>query len=71
MAIFIKKLIIQNYKCFENETISLSVPNGSLGSGLNILIGENGNGKTSVLESINYLTLNNFSAENKLNINDF
>lgn len=71
MAIFIKKLVIQNYKCFENETISLSVPNGSLGSGLNILIGENGNGKTSVLESINYLTLNNFSAENKLNINDF
>src|SRR3989338_4552768 len=71
MSIFIKKLTIQNYKCFENEPITLSVPNGSRGSGLNILIGENGNGKTSILEAINYLTLNSFSAENKLNINDF
>jgi AAA15 family ATPase/GTPase len=71
MSIFIKKLTIQNYKCFENEPIGLSVPNGSRGSGLNILIGENGNGKTSILEAINYLTLNSFSAENKLSINDF
>ncbi|MDE2312042.1 MAG: AAA family ATPase [Patescibacteria group bacterium] len=71
MAIFIKKLKIQNYKCFENEPIDFSVPNGNRGSGLNILIGENGNGKTTVLEAINYLTLNNFSAENKLSINDF
>jgi|WetSurMetagenome_2_1015567.scaffolds.fasta_scaffold17783_4 AAA15 family ATPase/GTPase len=71
MAIFIKKLTIQNYKCFENEPINLSVPDGSRGSGLNILIGENGNGKTSILEAINYLTLNSFSAENKLAISDF
>lgn len=71
MAIFIKKLTIQNYKCFENEPIDLSVPNGNRGSGLNILIGENGNGKTSVLEALNYLTLNSFSAENKLSVSDF
>lgn len=71
MTIFIKKLTIQNYKCFENEPISLAVPDGNRGSGLNILIGENGNGKTTVLEAINYLTLNSFSAENKLSINDF
>lgn len=71
MAIFIKKLTIQNYKCFENESIDLSVPNGNRGSGLNILIGENGNGKTSVLEALNYLTLNSFSAENKLSVSDF
>ncbi|MFA5355421.1 MAG: AAA family ATPase [Candidatus Paceibacterota bacterium] len=71
MAIFIKKLTIQNYKCFENEPINLSIPNGNRGSGLNILIGENGNGKTTVLEAVNYLTLNSFSAENKLSINDF
>ncbi|MDO8639347.1 MAG: AAA family ATPase [bacterium] len=71
MAIFIKKLTIQNYKCFENEPINLGVPDGNRGSGLNILIGENGNGKTSILEAINYLTLSSFSAENKLSISDF
>lgn len=71
MSIFIKKLTIQNYKCFEDEPIDFNIPNGNRGSGLNILIGENGNGKTTILEAINYLTLNSFSAENKLNINDF
>jgi len=70
--IFIKKLTIQNYKCFENEPIDFHVPDGiNEGSGLNILIGENGNGKTAVLESINYLTSSSFSTENKLSINDF
>jgi AAA15 family ATPase/GTPase len=70
--IFIKKLTIQNYKCFENEPIDFHVPDGTNeGSGLNILIGENGNGKTAILESINYLTLSSFSTENKLSINDF
>lgn len=71
MAIFIKNLTVQNYKCFENEPISLSIPDGNRGSGLNILIGENGNGKTSILEAINYLTLNSFTAENKLSVSDF
>lgn len=70
--IFIKKLTIENYKCFENEPIDFHVPDGeNEGSGLNILIGENGNGKTTILEAINYLTLNSYSAENKLSINDF
>lgn len=70
--IYIKKLTIQNYKCFENEIIDFQVPDGiNKASGLNILIGENGNGKTAILEAINYLTLNSFSAENKLSVNDF
>lgn len=71
MSIYINNLSIKNYKCFENENISFNVPDGTKGSGLNILIGENGNGKTAILESINYLTLNTYSAENKLEINDF
>lgn len=71
MGIFINKLNISNYKCFENQDFIFNVPNGTEGSGLNILIGENGNGKTTVLEAINYLTLNSYSAENKLNINDY
>jgi len=69
---FIKQLQINNYKCFKDITIeNLAVPNGVKGSGLNILIGENGNGKTTFLEAINYLTLNSYSVENKLSINDF
>lgn len=69
--IYIKKLFIENYKCFENKSIDFGVPNGEKGSGLNILIGENGNGKTTILEAINYLTQNTYSSENKLKINDF
>ena len=69
---FVKSLHIKNFKCFTDKTIeNIAVPNGSKGSGLNILIGENGNGKTTILEAINYLTLNSFSVENKLSINDF
>jgi AAA15 family ATPase/GTPase len=69
---FVKSLHIKNFKCFTDKTIeNIAIPNGSKGSGLNILIGENGNGKTTILEAINYLTLNSFSVENKLSINDF
>ena len=69
---FIKRLQTKNFKCFQDKTLeNLAVPNGERGSGLNILIGENGNGKTTILESINYLTLNSYSVENKLSINDF
>lgn len=69
---FIKQLQIKNFKCFEDKTFeNLAVPDGEKGSGLNILIGENGNGKTTLLEAINYLTLNSFSVQNKLNISDF
>jgi len=69
---FFKKLHIENFKCFSNKTIeNIGVPNGEKGSGLNILIGENGNGKTTILEALNYLTLNSYSVENKLSINDF
>lgn len=69
---FIKTLQIKNFKCFEDKTFEdLAIPNGEKGSGLNVLIGENGNGKTTLLESINYLTLNSYSVQNKLNISDF
>lgn len=67
----IKEIIIKNFRCFNDKTIELAQPDGSPGSGLTILIGENGNGKTTVLESINYITENKFTAENKLKINDF
>ncbi len=70
--LFFKKIIIKNLKCFEEQEINLNVPDGQHeGSGLNILIGENGNGKTTVLDAINYLTQSTYSSENKLSINDF
>jgi len=70
--LFFKKITIDNLKCFERQEINLSVPDGQHeGSGLNILIGENGNGKTTVLDAINYITQSSYSAENKLSINDF
>jgi len=69
---FINQLHIKNFKCFQDENLDhLATPNGKNGSGLNVLIGENGNGKTTILEAINYLTLDNYSINNKININDF
>ena len=70
--IFLKKLELENFKCFKNQTIDFNIPDGNTeGSGLNILIGENGNGKTTILEAINYLTQSTYSSENKLKINDY
>ncbi len=70
--IFFKKLIISNFKCFIDEHLEFNIPDGeNEGSGLNIFIGENGNGKTAVLEAINYLTQSRYATENKLKISDF
>lgn len=70
---FIKELTIQNLRCFENETIQgFNVPDGTTpASGLNIFIGENGTGKTSVLEATNFLTQGSYTANNTLNMGDF
>ena len=51
---FIKSIDITNYKLFK-DTFSMyfNVPDGvTKGSGLTILCGENGNGKSSILESL-------------------
>lgn len=69
---FIKNLTIKNFRCFEDKTIKdFGVPNGSEGSGLNVLIGENGNGKTSVLEAIKLLTQSRLKTKNVFSIKDF
>ena len=54
---FIKEIKIKNFKCFGDEETSLefNIPNGKVGSGLNILIGENNSGKSAVFESIEFL----------------
>lgn len=69
--LFINSLQIKNFKCFEDLIVNFCVPNGNPGSGLNMLIGENGHGKTSILEAINFLTCGRYVAENKIRINDF
>ena len=69
-TVFIDELSIKNFRCFRNESIKL--PDGETeGSQLNIFVGEDGNGKTTILEAINYLTQNKYSSENKLAIGDF
>jgi len=55
---FIKSIIIKNFKCFGNEptSIEFSLPdNKNKGSGFNILIGENNTGKSTVFEAIDFL----------------
>lgn len=70
--IFIHEVDIKNFKCFSDQKIQLVWPDGATpGSGLNVLVGENGNGKTALLEAINYTNQSSYAAENRLGINDF
>ena len=55
---FIKEIKIKNFKCFGDEETSLEfrVPDGANnGSGLNILIGENNTGKSTIFEAVAFL----------------
>lgn len=55
---FVKNIGITNYKLFKDSfSIDFNVPdNSTIGSGLTVLCGENGNGKSSILESIALVT---------------
>ncbi|MEI4481844.1 MULTISPECIES: AAA family ATPase [unclassified Phyllobacterium] len=68
---FVRELSIDNFRCFSAATIKLAVPNGNLGSGLTLFVGNNGTGKTSVLEALDYLFGGRYKAEAKLSIKDF
>lgn len=54
---FIKSIELSNFKGFidEHHKINFKIPNGTKGSGLNIFVGENNSGKSSVFEAINFL----------------
>ena len=70
--IILSELTIKNFRCFEEQHFNFKVPNGSdEGRGLNIFIGENGNGKTSVLEAIEYLTQSRLKSKSSVSIRDF
>lgn len=55
---FIKSICLSNFKGFigDNHQIEFKIPDGTTaGSGLNIFIGENNSGKSSIFEAINFL----------------
>jgi predicted ATP-dependent endonuclease of OLD family len=55
---FIHKLKIRNFKCFGNDLacLNFNIPDGKTsGSGLNIFVGENNTGKSTVFEIIDFL----------------
>ena len=69
---FISSMRIKNFRCFPGlELDGFNVPDGTPASGLNLLIGENGNGKTTFLEAINLLTQSSYTVGNILDVGDF
>ncbi len=57
--IYFKSIQIKGYKGFvDSGIVPLCVPDGTSGSGLNIFVGENSAGKSSLLKAISLLTLN-------------
>lgn len=53
---FIKRVALKNFKCFEDETANFAIPDGvTPGSGLNVFVGENNSGKSSLMEAIYFL----------------
>lgn len=55
---FIKNLCLSNFKGFigDNHQINFKIPDGeTAGSGLNIFVGENNSGKSSIFEAIDFL----------------
>ena len=68
---FVQELSIANFRCFESSTVTLRTPDGTAGSGLNLLVGNNGSGKTSVLDAFDYLFGGRYKAEHRLSIKDF
>jgi len=70
---FIKKITIQNFRLFKDDEVfeidNLNIPDNTEGSGLNLFVGENGCGKTSLLDAF-ALPLLSYKAEG-FSLNDF
>jgi DNA repair exonuclease SbcCD ATPase subunit len=57
--VYLKKIRLQNIKCFEDVTLEFPHKDGDY-SGWNVILGENGAGKTAILRAIAVGTLNLF-----------
>ncbi len=70
---FLKKITIQNFRLFKSENVfefgDLNVPDTNEGSGLTLFVGENGCGKTSLLNAF-ALALLSYKADG-FSLNDF
>lgn len=71
---FIQKVIVKNLRLFKDgftlDETNIAVPNGiNEGSGLTIIVGENGVGKSTILDAISY-SLISYKADS-LSLNDF
>lgn len=67
----IHSLKLKNFKGFyEESNLVFNKPNGNAGSGLNIFIGENNCGKSTVLEAINFLRDNSKKSHEILKFKD-
>lgn len=68
----LKKISINGLRGFgEKESIDFSMPNGTEGSGLNIIVGPNNSGKTTIIEAIKYYhsdSMNISFSEGKRNV---
>ncbi|WP_263478726.1 ATP-binding protein [Cysteiniphilum sp. JM-1] len=51
----IHKVKISNFKGYFDQQFEFSIPNGRKGSGLNILVGENNTGKSTIFEAISFV----------------
>lgn len=51
----IHKVKISNFKGYFDQQLEFSIPNGLKGSGLNILVGENNTGKSTIFEAISFV----------------
>lgn len=65
-SVWMKSLSISGYRSFaRSESIDFAVPNGDPGSGLTILVGPNGGGKSTILEA-----LHGFSATENISFSE-
>jgi len=58
----IEKMTCHGYRGFSTEqTLNLAIPNGKRGSGLTVLVGPNGGGKSTLVECFSKIATKNVS----------
>lgn len=62
---YVKQLVIKNFRCFDNRGITVDFEKGSTG-----IIGKNGSGKTSIVEALNLIFGREY-IQNKIGEHDF